>query len=198
MQLGCAWGFGIRWATVRENTNVCHILFVTCMPLQTVHLTLSEFLGRVTAQSRKGSYKRSKPACCTSLSSILSHNNSVITLLQPEDELAFGAWKRFCCQQNPAGETAAKGKSAGHSICNCLLLLLSRLDTKFLKTVKEQRFQFSCFKGLWFPELPITKLQVSVSDLGLQDVAGDGQVHWGRLLVLKRRPEIRFRQPNLT
>lgn len=75
------------------------------------------------------------------------------------------------------GETAAKGKSAGHFICNYLLLLVWRLDTKCLKTVKEQRFQFNCLKGPWFPELPVAKLQVSVSALGLQDVAGNGQVH---------------------
>lgn len=121
-----------------------------------------------------------------------------ITLLQPEDKLAFGAWKSFCCQQNPARGDSSQGKSAGHFICNYLLLLLWRLDTKFLKTVKEQRFQFSCLKGPWFPELPVAKLQVSISALGLQDVVCDGQVHWGRLLVLKTRPEMRCRQPNLT
>lgn len=101
----------------------------------------------------------------------------VIMLLHPEDKLAFEVWKRFCCQQFLPGETAAKGKSVGHFKCNYLVLLLWRLDTKFLKTVKEQRYKFSSFKCHLFPELPAVKLQVSIGDLGIQDEAADDQVY---------------------
>lgn len=83
----------------------------------------------------------------------------------------------FVVNSSWPGETAAKGKSVGHFKYNYLILCLWRPDTKFLKTVKEQRYRFSSFKGPLFPELLAVKLQVSVNDLGLQDEAGDGQVY---------------------
>lgn len=104
----------------------------------------------------------------------------------------------FVVNSSWPGETAAKGKSVGHFKCNYLILLLWRLHTKFFKAVKEQRYQFRSFKGPRFPELPAVKLQVSVSDFGLLDITGDGQVYGGRLFVLKIRPEMRGRQLNLT
>lgn len=83
----------------------------------------------------------------------------------------------FVVNSSWTGEKAVKGKSVGHFKCNYLILFLWRLDTKFLETVKEHRYQFSSFKGPLFPELPAVELQVSVSDLGLQGVAGGGQVY---------------------
>lgn len=85
------------------------------------------FQGRVTAQSCKGSYKRSKwhllvaRVCQVPNPSMTLY---VITLQQPEDKLAFKAWKRFCRQQLLDGRKQLRGSLLATlnvitSFCSC-------------------------------------------------------------------------------